>query len=76
MIEIEAKPKLSESYVRRQIDHVVGAYTLGCNKEERDKWLAFVETCKRVFLEDMQCVAEIAFNKGREYERNQGGQQK
>lgn len=71
-MEIEAKPKLNRSYVHRQIDYVVSAYKIGLDKVEQPEWLEFLKGAERVFLEDAQQIAEIAFNKGREYERRNG----
>lgn len=67
-MEIEVKPKLDRSYVRRMLEYVISA---GTSKIEDEKFAQFLKDAEVAFLEDMQHVAEGAFNKGREYERRQ-----
>lgn len=69
-MDIEAKPKLTEAWINRQAQLIVSAYTIGKDsRTDEAKWLEFLKNAERVFLEDAQHIAEIAFNKGREYER-------
>lgn len=66
-MEIEAKPKIHTAYVQNMVSYVISAHTAG--KMTDEQWKQFIENVKTAFLDDVQRIAEIAFDKGRDYER-------
>lgn len=69
-MEIEATPRITKDYASGPMQFVISATRIGKTTDE--KLSEFMANAEKGIQEMIQRIAEIAFNKGREYERLNG----